>query len=339
MVTAVGFNAVASLAALRAGISGVRRLPWADPESGEPLRGAKIDMLQWSEEVRTLADMVASAIEECMEGIDPSDRRAIPVLIGVAARSRSGRHSDLDQKLLDAVAVRVGWSLHPASALFPGDQTGCVDALIAASRLLTAGKVRQVAVAGVDSYLRSLTIDAYADRMRLMTPSNSNGFFPGEAAAAILLVAADRASGDNLLIAGVGRTSETAVIESTQPLQAKGLTNAVRWALEDARLTMDDIAYRLTDLSGEHYKFKEAAFVALRLDRADRASELELWHPIEYLGEIGAAVVPCLLAWAMHASRHGYAPGPWSLCHVGNDDGERAALVLCARTDLDPDER
>ncbi len=101
---------------------------------------------------------------------------------------------------------------------------------------------------------------------------------------------------------------------------------------------MNDIRYRLTDVSGEHYKFKEAAFVALRLDRANRESELELWHPIEYLGDIGAAIVPCLIAWAMHASRHAYAPGQWSLCHVGNDDGGAAALVLQAKTTVHPDE-
>ena len=88
------------------------------------------------------------------------------------------------------------------------------------------------------------------------------------------------------------------------------------------------MAYRLTDLSGEHYKFKEAAFVAGRLNSGERDVPLDLWHPIEYLGEIGAAILPCLLAQAMHAAREQYAPGPLALCHVGSDTGERAALVV-----------
>ncbi|MCI3953284.1 MAG: hypothetical protein K0R53_2783 [Burkholderiales bacterium] len=91
---------------------------------------------------------------------------------------------------------------------------------------------------------------------------------------------------------------------------------------------MREVAYRLTDLSGEHYKFKEAAFVVGRLDSGDREGAFEIWHPIEYLGHIGAAVLPCLLAQAMHAGQEGYAPGPIALCHVGNDDGERAAFVV-----------
>ena len=339
MVTALGFNASASLAALRAGVSGVRGLPWPDPESGEPLRGAKIDLPQWSEEARTLADMAAAAIDECMRGINFSARAAVPIFIGVAAPRRPGRHPELERQLLDDISARLGLALHPTSALFAGDQTGCVDAIVDAGRWLATRDAEHVVVAGVDSYLRAHTLDAYAERMRLMTPSNSNGFFPGEAAAAVLLTKEERVRGDSLLIAGIGRTSESAVIESTQPLQATGLTDAVRRALDDAGVAMDRIAYRLTDLSGEHYKFKEAAFAALRLDRAQRESELEMWHPIEYLGEIGAAVVPCLLAWALHAARHGYAPGPWSLCHVGSDDGERAAMVLQSRTTQDPDER
>ena len=90
---------------------------------------------------------------------------------------------------------------------------------------------------------------------------------------------------------------------------------------------MRDVALRVTDLSGEHYKFKEAAFVAGRLDTSARSTPLDLWHPIQYLGEVGAAILPCLLAQALHAGRFGYAPGPISLCHVGSDAGERAALV------------
>jgi 3-oxoacyl-[acyl-carrier-protein] synthase-1 len=55
-----------------------------------------------------------------------------------------------------------------------------------------------------------------------------------------------------------------------------------------------------------------------------------MWHPIEHLGEVGAAILPCLLAWAAHAMREGYAPGGRALCHVGSDTGERAALVVRA---------
>ena len=99
-------------------------------------------------------------------------------------------------------------------------------------------------------------------------------------------------------------------------------------ALAQAEVGLHQVAYRLTDLSGEHYKFKEAAFAAGRLNGGERSQPLDLWHPVEHLGEVGAAIVPCLLAQALHAGREAYAPGPLSLCHVGSDAGARAALVL-----------
>jgi len=338
MVTPLGFNAAASLAALRAGVSAVRALPWPDPASGEPLRGAKIDLPQWSEELRTLADMAAAAIDQCLAGFDAAQRAAIPILLGVSAGRRPGRDAALTETLHSEIASRLGHPLHPASVLYAADQTGCVHALVRAERLIAEGAARHAVVCGVDSYLRQGTLDAYAERWRLMTAANSNGFFPGEAAAAVLVGDANELSGDRLLIAGLGLANEPATIEGTEPLQAIGLTAATKQALANARISMSDVAYRLTDLSGEHYKFKEAAFVALRLDRGERESELDVWHPIEYLGEIGAAIVPCLLAWALHAAQHGYEPGLWALCHVGSDAGERAALVLRATAHVRDDE-
>lgn len=338
MVSPLGFNGPATLAALRAGVSAIRELPWPDPESGEPLRGAKIDLPHWSEEVRTLADMAAASIEECLAGIEPAERRAIPILIGVAAPQRAGRHAGLEAELLEGVAARMGGPLHPASAAFPADQTGCIRAIVEAARLMESGRVRLAVVCGVDSLLRQESLDAYAERMRLMTPANSNGFFPGEAAAAVLVTDARGEGADRVVIAGLGFALETATIESAEPFQAVGLTSAVKQALSGAGVSMSAVDYRLTDLSGEHYKFKEATFVAVRLDRGERQAELDVWHPIEYLGEIGAAIVPCLLAWALHAAQHGYQPGPCALCHVGSDAGERAALVLRTAVVLRDDE-
>ena len=131
-----------------------------------------------------------------------------------------------------------------------------------------------------------------------------------------------------LRILGAGAATEPAPINGTEPFQARGSTQACRQALEQAGVTMRDVGWRLTDISGEHYKFKEASFVAGRLDTAPRHGRQELWHPIEYLGEIGAAILPCLLAQALHAGRHGYAPPGLALCHVGSDAGERAAFVV-----------
>lgn len=330
MVTALGYNAEATLAALRAGVSAVEELPWVDFETGQPLRGARVALPQWDEGLDKLADLGATAIEECLRKgrVDTALRHQVPLLLGVAAPDRAGRIPDLEQDLLDAICDRLEQAVPRHSRVFAQDQAGCAHALVLAHRLLHEDCVHDVVVAGVDSYLRTDTLEDYRERRRLMTATNSNGFFPGEAACAVLVSRAGQGASDELAIAGFGLAHEQATIESTTGLRAEGLTTAVTQALRTAGVPLKDVAWRLTDLSGEHYKFKEAAFVAGRLNGGERAVPLGLWHPIEYLGEIGAAILPCLVAWAWHALRHGYAPGPLALCHIGSDAGERAALVV-----------
>jgi 3-oxoacyl-[acyl-carrier-protein] synthase I len=327
MVTALGFNAPSTLAALRAGVSGVGKTPWVDRESGKHLNGAKVPLPQWWEGVGKLADLVAPAMLECLAAAGSEPVKDIPWLIGVASPSRPARPPALEAELLAELSAQFGFHPHPASRVLPMDQVGCAAAFNRAVGLISEGSARRVLIAGVDSFLHQPMLDAFLERRRVMTPGNSNGFFPGEAGSAVLVGAAGAHDGDELVVLGIGYGRETAVIDGTEAFAAKGLTAAVKQALASAGVTLKDIGYRLTDLSGEHYKFKEAAFVAGRLN-GDRVLPLELWHPIEYLGEIGAAILPCLLAQAMHAAREGYAPGPLVLCHVGSDSGERAAMVV-----------
>jgi 3-oxoacyl-[acyl-carrier-protein] synthase-1 len=113
------------------------------------------------------------------------------------------------------------------------------------------------------------------------------------------------------------------------------MTRAVGAALSAARIRMSDVDYRITDINGEHYKFKEAGIALMRFfdDNtpprllASGSPQFDLWHPIEYLGEIGATIAPLILGFAQHAGNKGYAPGPVALCHVSDDTSHRGAIV------------
>ena len=327
LVTPLGYNAPATLAALRAGVSAVATLPWADPGADEPLKGARVPLPHWWFGVGMLADMIAPAIQECLLAAD-SEPEDIPILLGVSSPSRVGRPAGLDETLLREVHDRLAMPIHAQSGLIALDQAACAQALLVAHQIISKRQASRVIVAGVDSFLDLPVLASYMERRRLMTATNSNGFFAAEAGCAVLVGPADSPESSRLSILGIGTAREPATIDGTDPLQAQGLTQACQQALQQAGVSMRDVACRLADLSGEHYKFKEAAFVAGRLDTVIREAAQEVWHPIEYLGEIGAAILPCLLAQALHAGRHGYAPGPVTLIHVGSDAGERAAMVV-----------
>jgi 3-oxoacyl-[acyl-carrier-protein] synthase-1 len=178
----------------------------------------------------------------------------------------------------------------------------------------------------VDSVLDQKLAEAYIEDNRLMTKSNSNGFFPGEAGCAILVGSSGGGWEGELRVLGLGFADEPATISSTEPLRGEGQIQACRHALEDAGVGMHEIAYRNTDLNGEHYKFKEAMFAQNRLLRR-RVEKQDIWHPAECVGEIGAAQVACVLGMSFYAGRKEFAPGPLVLCHFSGDGPERAACV------------
>lgn len=208
-------------------------------------------------------------------------------------------------------------------------KTGIVHALEAAERLIHDDGLSLCIVAGADSLLSAETLDAYESSNRLLSSINSNGFIPGEAASALLIGRVQKAGAPMLTCRGTSRVFEKVHVGSEEPFRADGLLQAFRLALENAGETFDAVDYRITDLNGEQYGFKEAA---LALGRAMRKlkPEFDLWHPADCIGEVGAALGPCALGVALAATRKGYAPGPGVLCHFSGDGGERGAIVLRA---------
>lgn len=169
------------------------------------------------------------------------------------------------------------------------------------------------------------TLEAYHGQRRLLTADNSDGFIPGEAAAA-LLVTLERPDEATRCL-GFGYGTEPAPLNSGEPLRADGLVQAIRAALDDAGLELGQLDYRMTDLSGEQFGFKEAALALLRLLR-ERKEEYDLQHPADCVGEIGAAALPLIVAMAKDLGEAGLAPGPGALVHVSGDVAERAAVVV-----------
>ena len=106
------------------------------------------------------------------------------------------------------------------------------------------------------------------------------------------------------------------------------LTKAIGEAFQNANMTIEDVQYRITDLNGEHYRFKEMVFAMMRYERKPKPKLFDLWHPIEYIGDVGAAIGPIVLGVALHASKKNYGIGPIPLCTFSNDDEERAAIVV-----------
>lgn len=324
MATSVGLGSDASCAAMRAKLAGFVETRFT--LSGEWLIGCAVPLERACLGRERQLEMLEIALRDCLSGVPRSTLHEAPLFVALSERERAGRPEGLDVTLLGEMGRRFGLTLHPDSDVLPGGRTAGVEALERARDAVRNGCPAAI-VAGVDSYLTGSTLQDLNKRRRLLTAENSDGFIPGEAASAILVVPGSRSTGSELRCTGIGYGREKAVLDSEEPLRSDGLSAAFQTALRDAQASWTDLDYQIGSMSGEQYHFREAALAALRSIRPVKRS-FDLWHPSDCIGEVGAAIVPCMLGLALASGRKGYAPGPGVLCFSADDDGRRAAVIL-----------
>jgi 3-oxoacyl-[acyl-carrier-protein] synthase-1 len=323
LVTSVGLSAPETAAAIRAGLSNAQSTRFMD-WGGEWIAAHMVSL-----DAPNLRDkllrMAATAIDECLSTVrhEPSGELALMLCVAEPSRPSAGeRLGDAAVQGL-ATALRARFSAH--SSTIAAGRTGGLLGLHRARALLYEGKADAVLIVGVDSYVDWPTLSSLENRHRLLTSKNSNGFLPGEAAAAVMVTRAR--PGTALRCEGLGFASENATIDAELPLRADGLVEAIRAAARDAQCAPGDFELRISALSGEHYYFKEAALAATRLIR-EPTPKGDLWHPADCVGEVGAAAAPLAISIAAMACAKGYASASRILCHVSGDGAERAAAFF-----------
>ena len=324
LVTSVGLTAPAACAAMHAKIANPTETRFID-SSGEWIMAHQVTLEQPWRGLTKLAKMAAMAIDEAMEGIERKAWKDIPLLLCVAERDRPGRMQGLDDRLFIDVQAELGASFHQRSAVVSEGRIGVAVALAQARTLIHEHGIEQVLIAATDSLLTWPTLSHYEREQRLLSSTNSNGFMPGEGAGALLV---SRPVGlEELVVTGLGFGVEKAHINAEEPLRAEGLSQAIKAALADAGMQMHDLDYRITDVSGEQYYFKEAALALSRTLRK-RKEEFDIWHPAECTGEPGALAGISVVAVADGACRKAYTKGRSVLAHMAADGGQRAAMTL-----------
>jgi 3-oxoacyl-[acyl-carrier-protein] synthase-1 len=233
--------------------------------------------------------------------------------------------SHSDNALFSGIEKSLGITFSRRSSIIGGGRTGVNFGLIEARKLLLSDPGSRVLIAATDSLLSWENIRGPKARGRLLAKGNSDGFLPGEAAGALLVEAPSEEA--TFCCEGLGSSHEPAHIDSTQPLRGNGMTEAIQQALDEAGCAMHELDFRVTDLSGEQYYFKEAS-LALSRTLKKRKEEFPLWHPAECIGDTGATSGVAAIVIAESAIRLGYAPGANVLCHIASDGGERSAAVF-----------
>lgn len=326
MVTGVGLTSASTCASIRCAVSNFTETRFMD-KGGEWIIGAQVPLEEpWRGRTK-LVKMVVPAIKECLAALDGTPTANVPLFLCLAEPERPGRLDGLDQTFLMEVQVELGVQFHPESKIIAEGKVSGATALALARQWLYSRRSLYCIIAGVDSYLVAGTLAVYEEQARVLTSQDHDGFIPGEAGAAIVVSAPAMARGVTIQCLGIGQGQEQATVLSEQPLKADGLVAAIKAALADADCSMGDLDFRIADVSGEQYGFKEASLALTRTLRK-RKEHFYIWHPADCVGEVGAAIMPVMLGILLASTRKHYSLGSMVLCHGATDSGERIALIV-----------
>ena len=326
MVTGVGLSAPASCAAIRCGINNFQDTRFMD-SAGEWIVASEVPLQEPWRGPEKQARMLASVLEETFDtdpGLSPAET---PVIFCFSERERPGRLDNLNERVLESTQRLLDFQLHSSSMTISQGRVGGAVGLREARKMLYEQRIPAVIVAAVDSYLSAQTLTAYEAKRRLLTATNSNGFIPGEGAAAVIAKRPRPSEYPQLILLGLGFGVEKSTIESEEPLRADGLVQAIRASLAEAGADLGSLDFRITDVSGEQYWFKEASLAMTRILRTKK-DEFDIWHAADCIGETGSTAGPAAFNVAWSANEKDYSKGNNVLCHFGNDEGKRAAVVL-----------
>jgi 3-oxoacyl-[acyl-carrier-protein] synthase-1 len=357
-VTPVGLDAASSCAALRAGISGMQRVETLKVEGGEfatvAVTGGRVPTEwftggpaeDWEWPGHERVDIQPPPAPETL--VAPDHRRLIE-LCRPAAREALA-HAFPDGALAERLGIYLGLDIHepegtgdlvlddltewlgvePTTRLaVPKGRASSLLALAQAVDDLVSGRVEAALVGGVDSLIRTPALERLRRAHAIKTPAEPNGIVPGEAAAFLVLEArtrsADRGVPALVEVLSVG-VSEEPTAGSQDPNHGRGLTNALRSAVEEAG-GLEAIPHVVCDLNGDRYRAMEWSMASIRV-LGHLHGEGTLHHPADCIGDSGAASGALCCVWAATAFQNDYAQGDRGLVWGASEGPDRASVLL-----------
>jgi 3-oxoacyl-[acyl-carrier-protein] synthase-1 len=338
MVTPVGLCAAQTAASVRTGIGRLAEsyvndvhgnmlvMGLADQEHLPPLAEILEDDALSPRHLR-LARMGGPALAEVL-AVEPT--QPIPLLLGVTEPRKEANYP-VGQELLRILSAQAGHELDiNRSRVYALGRAAGLVALAEALTLINRREVDTVLVGGVDSYLDIALLQALDREGRLKSGVLSDGFVPGEGAAFVLVAAAGTARRQRrqplALITGVGRGHEPGHIYSHEPHRGEGLNSAFRALFDAVPDPADRVGCVYVSLNGESFWAKEWGVASIR--SADRLSDpLRIEHPVDCMGDPGAALGLIMLALATHELSRGSGQSPCLVC-AASDGAERVAVLL-----------
>jgi 3-oxoacyl-[acyl-carrier-protein] synthase I len=216
----------------------------------------------------------------------------------------------------------------PGCRVIPSGRAAALVALELALDALQQEPSRPVIVGGIDSYLDLKLLAALDAESRLLGPTVSDGFIPGEGASFLVL---EHPSSAGANAAGVSIEAAASVQDpghrsASAPARGEGLAAAIerlRGRLPDPSVL---VASTFASLNGESFDAKQWGVARVR-HQDFFAPEASMTHPADCFGDAGAAMGALLLSLGARALAQGERPGP-ALIWAASDGETRGCALL-----------
>ena len=351
LCSALGYTMPRSAAAIRSRLNLFRETHFVGL-GGKPVVGALVHGLNiWGGQRQ--ATLLRMTFEEVWERAAAAEgpafapaSTALLLLLPSAAQEAVPLH-----ELHEAFrALTDGYGLHPASAAMHCGRGGVAAGIQRAAQWLAKdadtdapkvgiAPVRHVVVLASDSLLTAPTVERLLAQRRLSEDQQTDALLPGEAAAAVMLtLEAAHCAAPEVWITGAAHGLDDWRLDTDTPLRALALTAVLRDAARQSGIDVADAEFHASGMNGEHWMARE---IELALSRAMERKRAHFPHHriAQFIGDAGTANAVATLAWITHemrVTRRAGQCGPArigsiGLLHFSDDDGQRSALMLCAR--------
>jgi 3-oxoacyl-[acyl-carrier-protein] synthase-1 len=334
--TAVGTWALASTAAVRAGISMFAQHPYMIDKNGQPMIVARDRFL--SEEAAgadRFIELGGSAVAEALTELERVGAGSRPLRFQ-AFLGLPPERPGLPPNLAETFGKTLETTIQPQARsgsprIYATGHSAGLMALEVACQSIATGSLDLGLVGGVESYLEPETLEWLDENDRLHSEAQTWGFIPGEAAGFVLLASGSLVQHLGLRvfgrILGVATAREKNTFDTDAVCLGEGLTEAFYRVLDVLPSAETRLHRMICDMNGEPYRGDEFGYTLVRT--SDRFVDASYFlTPVDCWGDVGAASGPLFVILALAEGLRNYARGPYTLVWTSSDGGERSAAIV-----------
>jgi len=252
------------------------------------------------------------------------------LLIALPEQDKVTDSWQLQEKFINTLCGKTGLSGFSIKDIVFQGRTGGLQQLQSAMSYINSGQLDYCIIAGVDSFLADDRIQFFDKNWRIKSDRSADGFIPGEASVMFAIekdkTARARGINSRVSIETVAFGHECNAITGDKQSTGTGCSEVLDKVMSQVNAT-SPIEWTISDMNGESYTGREWGTVLVR-NTEKFSPNHQLDHPVDCVGELGAAMGTLMVSMAVHAFSHDYHKANEVYLTNSADNGDRAAALL-----------